>query len=46
MGFYVRGRIHGGWEYIMPVIKRFKNLPIHAGLLHGEINPVKLTPED
>jgi len=45
-GVYFRGKIHGGWEYIMPAIKKFKNPPIHADLLHGEINPTKLTPED
>ena len=44
-GVYVKGKIHGGWEYIIPIIKKFKNPPIHAGLLHGEINPAKLTPE-
>jgi len=45
-GVYFKGRVYGGWEYIMPIIRKFKNPPIHAGLLHGEINPRKLTPED
>jgi len=45
-GVFVKGKIHGGWEYIMPIIKRFKNPPLHAGILHGEINPSKLSPED
>ena len=45
-GVFVGGKVHGGWEYLIPVIKRFKNPPLHAGLLHGEINPAKLTPED
>jgi menaquinone-dependent protoporphyrinogen oxidase len=45
-GVFVNGKIHGGWEYIMPVIKKFQNPPLHAGLLHGEINPSRLTRED
>jgi menaquinone-dependent protoporphyrinogen IX oxidase len=45
-GFYVKGDVHGGWQYIMPLIKKFKNPPLHAGVLHGEINPSKLTAED
>ena len=45
-GVFVDGKIYGGWEYIMPVIKRFQNPPLHVSLLHGEINPSKLTPED
>lgn len=45
-GVFVNGKIHGGWEYIMPAIKRFERPPLHAGLLHGEINPAKLTSED
>ncbi|MCD6570326.1 MAG: hypothetical protein J7L53_06455 [Deltaproteobacteria bacterium] len=45
-GFFVKGKIHGGWEYIRPIIKRFKDSPIHAGVLHGEINPSKLTTND
>jgi len=45
-GFYVNGKIGGGWEYIRPIIEKFQNPPIHAGLLHGEINPSKLTPDD
>ena len=45
-GFYVNGKIGGGWEYIRPTIEKFRNPPLHAGLLHGEINPSKLTRED
>ncbi|MCL0069336.1 flavodoxin domain-containing protein [Dehalococcoidia bacterium] len=45
-GVFVKGKIHGGWEYIMPAIRKFQNPPLHAGLLHGEINPAKLTTED
>ncbi len=45
-GVFVKGRVHGGWNYIMPIINRFKTPPIHAGIMHGEINPSKLTPED
>jgi len=45
-GVFVNGKIHGGWEYIMPVTKKFRNPPLHAGLLHGEINPSRLTRED
>ena len=45
-GVYVGGRVTGGWNYIMPVIALFDNPPLHAGILHGEINPTKLTPED
>ena len=45
-GVFVKGRLHGGWEYLMPVIKRFQNPPLHAGLLHGEINPAKLSADD
>jgi len=45
-GVFVKGKVHGGWKYIMPIIKKFKNPPLHAGLLHGEINPSKLSSED
>jgi menaquinone-dependent protoporphyrinogen IX oxidase len=45
-GIFVKGKIRGGWKYIMCIIKRFKNPPFHAGLLHGEINPAKLTSRD
>ena len=45
-GVYLKGKIYAGWEYLMPVIKKFKNPPLYADLLHGEINPNKLTPED
>jgi menaquinone-dependent protoporphyrinogen oxidase len=45
-GFYVNGKIGGGWEYIRPAIEKFQNPPLHAGLLHGEINPSRLTAND
>lgn len=45
-GVFFNGKIHGGWEYILPAIRKFQNPPLHAGLLHGEINPAKLTSED
>jgi menaquinone-dependent protoporphyrinogen oxidase len=45
-GVFVNGRLHGGWEYILPALRKFQNPPLHAGLLHGEINPAKLTAED
>lgn len=45
-GVYLRGKIYGGWEYLLPIIKRFKNPPLHAALLHGEINPNKLDSHD
>lgn len=45
-GFYLNGKIGGGWEYIRPLIDKFKNPPIYADILHGEINPSKLTSED
>ncbi|HDD45062.1 MAG TPA: hypothetical protein ENG63_09440 [Candidatus Desulfofervidus auxilii] len=45
-GVYVRGNIIGGWNYLMPILRKFKNPPIHAAILHGEINPKKLTEED
>ncbi len=45
-GVYLKGKIWGGWEYLLPLIKKFKNPPLHAGLLHGEINPAKLSQED
>jgi len=45
-GVFIKGKVHGGWEYIMPIVKKFKNPPLHAGILHGEINPSKLSSED
>jgi len=45
-GVYFKGKIWGGWEYLLPIIKKFKNPPLHVGLLHGEINPAKLSPDD
>ena len=45
-GVYLKGKVYGGWEYLMPLIKKFKNPPLHAALLHGEINPNKLDKED
>lgn len=45
-GVFVRGKVHGGWEYIMPLITLLPNPPIHAGLLGGEINPLRLDDKD
>ncbi len=45
-GVYVRGKVHGGWDYIMPLIKKLPASPVHAGLLGGEINPLRLDEKD
>ena len=46
-GVYMRGKIHGGWDYLKPLLDIFKGqLPVHAGILSGEINPKKLTEKD
>ena len=46
-GVYMRGKIHGGWNYLKPLLDLFKDQPpVHAGLLSGEINPKKLTEKD
>jgi menaquinone-dependent protoporphyrinogen IX oxidase len=45
-GVFVRGKVHGGWDYILPVIRSLPKPPIHAGLLGGEINPDKLDAKD
>ena len=45
-GVFVRGKVHGGWEYIMPLINLFPAPPVHAGLLGGEINPLLLDDKD
>jgi menaquinone-dependent protoporphyrinogen IX oxidase len=46
-GVYMSGKIHGGWEYLNPLLDLFKDqLPVHAGILSGEINPKKLTEKD
>jgi menaquinone-dependent protoporphyrinogen IX oxidase len=45
-GVFVRGKVHGGWDYIMPLIDLLPNPPVHAGLLGGEINPLKLDEKD
>jgi len=45
-GVFVRGKVHGGWEYIMPLINLLPNPPVHAGLLGGEINPLRLDDKD
>ena len=46
-GVYMRGKIHGGWEYLKPLFDLFKGQPpVHAGVLSGEINPKKLTEKD
>jgi len=45
-GVYYKGKIHGGWNYILPLIKSLPEPPVHAGLLGGEINPKKLDERD
>ncbi|MDL1959582.1 MAG: flavodoxin domain-containing protein [Deltaproteobacteria bacterium] len=45
-GVFVQGKVHGGWNYILPLIKNLPEPPIHAGLLGGEINPDKLDARD
>ena len=45
-GVFVQGKVHGGWDYILPLIKSLPEPPIHAGLLGGEINPDKLDARD
>lgn len=45
-GVFVKGKVHGGWEYIKPLIKMLPNPPVHAGLLGGEINPMRLDAKD
>ena len=45
-GVFVRGKVHGGWEYIMPLINLLPAPPVHAGLLGGEINPLLLDDKD
>jgi len=45
-GVFVKGKVHGGWEYIMPLIDLLPNPPVHAGLLGGEINPQRLDDKD
>ena len=45
-GVFVQGKVHGGWDYLLPLIKSLLKPPIHAGLLGGEINPDKLDARD
>jgi menaquinone-dependent protoporphyrinogen IX oxidase len=45
-GVFVQGKVQGGWNYILPLIKNLPKSPIHAGLLGGEINPDKLDASD
>ncbi len=45
-GVFINGKVHGGWDYILPLIERLPTPPIHAGLLGGEINPDKLDTKD
>ena len=45
-GVFVRGKVHGGWNYIMPLIDILPRPPVHAALLGGEINPLKLDEKD
>jgi len=45
-GVFVRGKVHGGWNYILPLINMLPKPPVHAALLGGEINPLKLDEKD
>ncbi len=45
-GVFVRGEVHGGWNYILPMIKMLPEPPLHAALLGGEINPIRLDDKD
>lgn len=45
-GVFVRGKVHGGWSYILPLIEKLPEPPVHAGLLGGEINPMRLDAKD
>jgi len=45
-GVYVSGKVHGGWEYILPLINLLPKPPVQAGLLGGEINPLRLDAEN
>lgn len=45
-GVFVRGRVHGGWNYILPFMESLPEPPIFAGVLGGEINPDKLDEKD
>jgi menaquinone-dependent protoporphyrinogen IX oxidase len=45
-GVFVRGKVHGGWDYILPLIEMLPQPPVHAALLGGEINPLKLDEKD
>ena len=43
---YVGGKVHGGWNYILPFICKLPHTPVYAGMLNGEINPAKLSDKD
>jgi len=45
-GVFVKGKVHGGWSYILPLIEKLPSPPVYAGLLGGEINPMKLDDGD
>lgn len=45
-GVFVRGKVHGGWNYILPLIELLPRPPLHAALLGGEINPLRLDEAD
>ena len=45
-GVFVRGEVHGGWNYILPLIGMLPEPPLHAALLGGEINPLRLDDND
>ncbi|MEO0230249.1 MAG: flavodoxin domain-containing protein [candidate division WOR-3 bacterium] len=43
---FYKGKIHGGLEHLLPLIKMLKGSVIHAGMLHGEMVPCKMTEKD
>ncbi len=46
-GFFMKGRFMGGPQYLEPLLDVMKEQPpVNAALLHGEINPLKLSEKD
>ncbi len=46
-GVFMKGRFYGGWLYLKPLLDVLEAVkPIYAGVLSGEINPLKLSDED
>ncbi len=43
---FYKGSIHGGLEHLRPHIELLRESIIHADMLHGEIVPSRLSPED